>query len=577
MKKIWPLVVLLPTFLFAQKADENYAPVQYKNATCNSSFIKVRLEGPNNAASVQQYLLRTLNNLKDYRAGVKLNYVKESPGAFHYSFTQTFGGIEVYQSEIKVNVDRNSVIRSVFDNSENTSDWNLNLPTAGSNYIIALMPGTSTPVLCNRTIEKKLEVLRANGEIVFSRDMNAYVLQDTMVSGKVFNPDPITTAQTVYGPPYYDHGDTTNAQLDAQRQTVNFMAGFNGANFVLENRYVRVADFDQPTAAPATSNDGHFDFDRSQSGFEDVNAFYHINTMRSHIHALGFYCADTLVEIDAHAVSNADNSYFSPISNPQRIHYGTGNVDDAEDADVCVHEYGHFVAECAAPGSNSGSQRNALDEGFGDYLAGSYSNSLSTYQNTWIFNWDGHNPFWNGRVLDANWVYPTDLNASIYHNGQIWSATLWCIHNTIGRAATDSIILQAHYMYAQNISMQDAAQLLLDADTLLTGGKYSCAIYNCEFQHGLNPVNPLINCTIGILENEQLPVQFIAQSSSFTLQNLNGGKVEVLLLNSAGQLITSLDENQPTWNYSNINLPSGVYLVNVKLNGAGKTFKWVKL
>ncbi len=577
MKKlILSLFLLNSLYPFAQKTDADYSPAQYRNTTCRSSFIKVKLEGDNNVATVSAYLKQNIINLKDYRTGLKLNYINQSPGGFHYSFTQTFNGVAIYQSEIKVNVDRQNVIHSLFDNSENTSGWTLNTANANANSVIALR--YEVPVLCNREIRSSgREVLEANGEIFFERDMNAYFTQDSVVSGKVFRPDPLTSSQQSYACPYCDNNNSTNAQLDAQLQTVNFTATYTGSQFILENQFVHVMDFDPPTVAPATSNNGQFYFDRSQSGFEDVNAFYHINTMRSHIHSLGFSCADSEIDIDTHAVGGADNSYFSPVSTPNQIYYGEGGVDDAEDADVCVHEYGHFISESAAPGSNNGQQRSALDEGFGDYLAGSYSKSISTFNDNWMFNWDGHNEFWNGRVLNSIWVYPTDMTNSIYHNGQIWSAVLWCINGAIGRDATDSLILQTHYAYAQNISFTDAAQLLMDADTILTNGAYACDIYHCLFQHGLQPVNPFINCGVGISEAENFPVHFMNQENSFSIINPNSDKIELQILNVSGQFIWTGDESQPVFNYNNSNLASGIYLVNVKVRGVMKTFKWSKL
>src|SRR5690606_4713427 len=139
---------------------------------------------------------------------------------------------------------------------------------------------------------------------------------------------------------------------------------------------------------------------------------------------------------------SADNSIFYPAPSPKRIAFGIGGVDDAEDADVCIHEYAHFVSETASPGSNIGSQRNALDEGFGDYLAASYSTSINTFNRQWVYNWDGHNEFWNGRSVNSSKVYPHDTVSSIYRNGEMWSSALMKIYDEIGRAATDSLILQ---------------------------------------------------------------------------------------------------------------------------------------
>jgi len=576
MKTPLTLSLVLGSLLsFSQKTDEDYSPAQYKTSNCRSSFQKIQLEGANTAENIQQYLKKTLANLKDNRTDLKFNYKSESPGGYHYSFTQTFNGVEVYQSEIKVNIDKQNVIRSIFDNSENTGNWNLNTTGAVTNSVIALKD--DVPVLCERKIINHTEVLEANSEMIFERDVNSYFAQDSLVNGRVFLPDPLTSALQNYVCPYCDNSDATSFQLDAELQTVNILTTFTGSQFLLENSFVRVSDFDLPTIAPATSTTGQFYFNRSQSGFEDVNAFYHINTMHQHIHTLGFGCADSLIEIDPHAMSGADNSYFSPLASPKRLYFGTGNVDDAEDADVCVHEYGHFVSETAAPSSNVGQQRNSLDEGFGDYLAASYSGALSNYNSNWVFNWDGHNEFWNGRILDAAWVYPDDITGSIYHNGQIWSAILWCIRNSIGRDATDSIILQAHYSYAQNLSMPQAGQLLLDADTLLTGGKYTCPIYACLFYRGLAPNNPLINCSVGIKEEENFPIQFLNHDNSFSLINPNGEKIQLQILNLQGQLIASTDENQPVFNYQNSNLSSGIYLINIRLINTSKTFKWSKL
>ncbi len=575
---IIPVLLLVCVIAFSQKTDENYTSAHYRTSVCRSSFEKIKLEGPVNEDNVRQYLKKNMANLKDGRTELKLNYVNESPGGYHYSFTQIFNQIEVYQSEVKVNIDRQNTIRSVFDNTENTIHWSLNTAGFSSNFVIAVR--MEIPYLCERKIRNNsIETLETGGEIFFEHKVNSYFAQDSIVSGRVFNPDPLTTAQQGYGLPYFDNLDATNSGLDGQLQTVTFKARYDNGVFTLESPFVRLSDFDLPSATPVTSTNGQFYYNRSQTGFEDVNAFYHISTIQQHIQSLGFNCADSLIDIDPHAVSGDDNSYFSPLQTPKRIYFGTGGVDDAEDADVCVHEYGHFVSEMAAPGSNNGMQRESIDEGFGDYLAGSYSRSLNTYADNWVFNWDGHNEFWNGRVLNATWIYPDDLNNNIYHNGQIWGATLWCINGWIGRNTTDSIVLQAQYSYSQNMSMQDAAQLLLDADTVLTGGKYSCPVYCCLFQRGLAPQNPFIscNCTVGIKEEKSFPVQFISQYNSFSLVNPGGEHINLQISNMQGQLVSSVDESQQLLNFQNSTLPSGVYLVNIRLKDSSKTFKWSKL
>ena len=75
---------------------------------------------------------------------------------------------------------------------------------------------------------------------------------------------------------------------------------------------------------------------------------------------------DTLVVADSHGTM-ADNSYFA---NPSSLYLGTGGVDDAEDADVIVHEYTHFLSWNAnqSNGSNATLERQAIDEGLCQFL-----------------------------------------------------------------------------------------------------------------------------------------------------------------------------------------------------------------
>jgi len=85
-----------------------------------------------------------------------------------------------------------------------------------------------------------------------------------------------------------------------------------------------------------------------------------------------------------------DNSYYSN----GRLVFGEGGVDDAEDADVVLHELGHGLHDWLTNGSLS--QVQGLSEGCGDYWAQSYSRSLGQWPLSapaynWMFSWDGHN------------------------------------------------------------------------------------------------------------------------------------------------------------------------------------------
>jgi hypothetical protein len=126
----------------------------------------------------------------------------------------------------------------------------------------------------------------------------------------------------------------------------------------------------------------------------------------------------------------------------------------------------------------------SVQEGSSDYLAVSYSRSVSTY-NWWLWaNWDGHNPFWDGRRADLDWVYPYDY-VSGHDGGQIWSSALMKIWTDLGRDITDRIFLETHFLWGSSPSMEDAAEAFIQADIQLFNGSHLCTIIDHFRTHGL--------------------------------------------------------------------------------------------
>ena len=576
-------------FLYSQKGGSIKVAVPYTNRAAAATFSKLKIEGDNNSSNVAALLIKILPNLQDEKITIKLNYVNKSLAGLHYSFTQLYNGVAVYQSEIKINTDNFNTVRSVFDNSYNTKGWNLTAPVNYTNPVIAIDPATDNAVVADLSIVNHTEILRANGIVIFERDLNSYYLpKDSLVTGKVFNPDPLTTSQHYYTDVasitgadtiYYDNNNGLDEPwMDAQQQTVSFRAMFNDTIFSLASPYVVLTNYDTaaPDVPPVTSLTPQFFFNRAQSGFQDVNAFYHISTHRNYVASLGFNCADSLILIDTHALS-ADNSYFSPDDYPRRIYYGVGGVPDAEDADVVVHEYCHSLSYNAAPGSNVGRERTSLDEAFCDYNAAAYSKALSTFNDEWIYNWDGHNQYWSGRIMNSTGVYPANLGLNIYTNGEMWSAVLFSLNGDLGRGVTDSLIIQTHYSYAQNITMAHAALLLIDADSLLFNGAHYCAIYERLLQHGfVSATNNGCAAISGIQNTTDNNFGFIQNGNSYTVLNRDNLKIKIQLLNITGQQVENpVNTQQVNYYYQNVNLATGIYLVNIISETGSATYKWV--
>jgi len=266
-------------------------------------------------------------------------------------------------------------------------------------------------------------------------------------SGMVFNPDPLSQAHVAYGGNYVDNNDATNAQLDAARVSVvlpeiDLTAGV----YRLKSTYADIDDSENPKRGLFTQATSVFNFDRSQDGFEAVNTFYHMDkSLRYIAQTLGVTCVPQQnagkILYDPHGLNGADNSHFIPSSD--KIAFGEGCVDDAEDADVILHELGHGLHDWMTGGSAS----SLIGEGNGDYWAQSYSRSLNQWLPTdaayhYQFSWDGHNACWAGRVTNYTALYPGGLVNSIHTDGQIWATALMKIYDVIGRAKMDKAFLE---------------------------------------------------------------------------------------------------------------------------------------
>src|SRR5690606_27536773 len=140
------------------------------------------------------------------------------------------------------------------------------------------------------------------------------------------------------------------------------------------------------------------------------------------------------------------------------------------DADVIIHEYGHALAHSAAPNTDSGTERAAMEEAIGDYFAASYSRSIEEFDWFKVFSWDGHNEFWPGRMAQTNKMYPTDLKFNLYTDAESWSSALMEIWENIGREQANEMVLESLYFFAKNQSMNNMAAIIYNLDYELNHG-----------------------------------------------------------------------------------------------------------
>ena len=194
--------------------------------------------------------------------------------------------------------------------------------------------------------------------------------------------------------------------------------------------------------------------------------YYYIDLAERYIQSLGFTNINNRQQVFSVDRLRDDNSFYSPSN--RRITYGTGGVDDAEDAEVILHEYGHSIQDNQKPGFGSSAEAGAMGEGFGDYWGGSVNAQLSGgFQDLCVADWDATSYSSDNppclRRLDSAKHYPQDVVGEVHADGEIWSAALWQIRGSVGAAKADKLILQHHFLLTTGASFNQAANALVTA------------------------------------------------------------------------------------------------------------------
>jgi len=312
-------------------------------------------------------------------------------------------------------------------------------------------------------------------------------------SGYVFDPDPLGAAHATYGSPgYTDGADATTAELDAARATRTLLdlTDIGGGTIKLQGPYAEIVDAESPFKGLFTQVGSSFNFNRAQDGFEAVNTYFHIDQIMRHVNlTLGvpvtpYQYTTGRVRFDPSGLGGTDNSHY--VFSTGLLAFGEGGVDDAEDADVVIHELGHGLHDWLTAGGIS--QVDGLSEGLGDYVAQSYSRSLAQWASNeapyhWVFSWDGHNEFWPGRTTNSGALYPGGLVGQVHADGQIWSSSLMKIWNDIGRNKTDAAVFEGIAMTNSGSSQNDAAQAVLQAAVALGYTQAEISSFVTHFQN----------------------------------------------------------------------------------------------
>ncbi len=291
-------------------------------------------------------------------------------------------------------------------------------------------------------------------------------------SGRVFLPNPVADLQDQT---LTDRKDADYAALQPAYHVAT-LTNLDGSGY-LRGDWANVVS---ETGNPAFSATNTFIYNRHQDEFEQVMAYYWVTEAQNYIQQLGFG-SGTFPAINKESQDirvnqwGVDNSFSW--DKKDLLRFGKGGVDDAEDAEVVLHEYGHAIQDSqqTPPGFGASVEAGSIGEGFGDYWAVTVSNVIAPTPDTpCVADWDSVSytstvPHCLRRV-DSNLHYPQDLNGRVHHDGMIWSRALWDIRQALGHVQADTIILAAQFNVGEPTMPELAAKTVNTAKALYGNG-----------------------------------------------------------------------------------------------------------
>ena len=307
-------------------------------------------------------------------------------------------------------------------------------------------------------------------------------------SAQVFFPNPVASLQDQS---LTDQKDADYSALQPAYH-IDTLTNLDGSGFLVGDW----ANIRSSTGELAYSPTNTFIFTRDDDRFEQVMAYYWVTEAQKYIQSLGFGSIYRPINMESQDVRinqyGIDNSYSWDKHDVLR--FGKGGVDDAEDAEVILHEYGHAMMDSQmTPFGYGGSvEAGSIGEGFGDYWAVTVSDVIaSTPDPACVADWDSISYTSTTphclRRIDRDLHYPQDLNGRVHHDGQIWSRALWDIRNVLGHVMADTIILEAQFSFAPDTSMPAAAQATVDTANSLYGSSAANDVYAAFQARGILP------------------------------------------------------------------------------------------
>lgn len=307
--------------------------------------------------------------------------------------------------------------------------------------------------------------------------------------GLVFDPNPVVALgdhATLLGP----GGRPRQPGPECYREVTLLGLGKSGH---LEGKYVTTELTNAKRRIKAKNGD--FRVHSHEKGFDEVMAYYHVDRAMRHLEKMGYRGRKALFDrpllVDANG-TREDNAAYDPAT--KSLLFGTGGIDEAEDGETILHEFGHAIQDAICPEFGQSAEAAAMGEGFGDYFAaGFFEESKGVRYRPTVMSWDGLLYGLDAgfdppcvRRLDGELSYADFKPRGDEHdNGEIWAATLWDLKAKLGRERADKIIIESHFQLDPFTTFARGARAILNANEHLYDGEQARTIQNVFKARGI--------------------------------------------------------------------------------------------
>jgi Zn-dependent metalloprotease len=339
--------------------------------------------------------------------------------------------------------------------------------------------------------DRVVTVSAASGDVIHQENL----LRNATGSAMIFEPNAVVANDGYSG--IRDRNDKDSAALTSLRSFV-VLDDLKDGQSCLKGTYVNARQGSEHKKVCKDSLSWN-NVTRSNNKFEALMAYEHVDETQKYIQTLGLPAINEESQNVIVDTIPDDNSFYSP--NRDEIQMGTGGVDDGEDADVFVHEYGHAVQDDQNPDAfRGGHDSGAMGEGFGDYLAEAYSTETAGFDAEWshcVMEWDATS--YDDEFTDPPGIClrrtdnPNTLSeqqvecggGEIHCIGEVWSSALFDLRTSVGDdsfgdSVMDKVTLSSHFLLPESPSFEEGGEALITADENIYGGSDHCAAIRAE-------------------------------------------------------------------------------------------------